>query len=240
MSIDVPFTKDNLEYYLKELAKEFKKRGKGIPAEMILVGGASVLINYEFRMASYDIDATYNAGAIMKEAINAVGDKFGLPNGWVNDDFKKTASYTPKIMQYSEYYRTFSNVLMIRTVRAEYLVAMKLVSGRQYKKDLSDIAGILYEQQIAGKSLNYEMIDKAICNLYGNWDLVSEYAQKLLARILACEDLKALFIELSEDEDATKDALMEVEKKYPNVVKQDNVNDVIAVALKKKKDRDER
>ena len=35
MSIDVPFTKANLEYYLKELAKEYKKRGKGTPAEMI-------------------------------------------------------------------------------------------------------------------------------------------------------------------------------------------------------------
>lgn len=28
MSIDVPFTKANLEYYLKELAKEYKKRGR--------------------------------------------------------------------------------------------------------------------------------------------------------------------------------------------------------------------
>ena len=73
MSIEVPFTKDNLEYYLKELAKEFKKRGHGVPAEMILVGGASVLINYEFRAASYDIDATYESASVMKEAINAVG-----------------------------------------------------------------------------------------------------------------------------------------------------------------------
>ena len=156
MSIDIPFTKENLEGYLKELAKEYRKRGHGAPAEMILVGGASVLINYGFRASSYDIDASYDSPAIMKEAINAVGDKFGLPNGWVNDDFKKTASYTPKIVQYSEYYKTFSGVLQIRTVRSEYLVAMKLVSGRQYKKDLSDIAGIVYEQQMAGKPLTYE------------------------------------------------------------------------------------
>lgn len=86
----------------------------------------------------------------MKEAIYAVGDKFGLPFGWVNDDFKITASYTPKIVQCSEYYRTFSGVLQIRTIKVEYLVAMKLVSGRQYKKDLSDIAGIVCEQQVSG------------------------------------------------------------------------------------------
>ena len=39
MSIDIPFTKENLEGYLKELAKEYRKRGHGAPAEMILVGG---------------------------------------------------------------------------------------------------------------------------------------------------------------------------------------------------------
>ena len=234
MSIEVPFTKENLECYLKELAKEFKKRGGGIPAEMILVGGASVLINYAFRAASYDIDATYGASSVMKEAINAVGDRFGLPNGWLNDDFKRTASYTPKIIQYSEYYKTFSGVLTIRTVRAEYLVAMKLVSGRQYKKDLSDIAGILYEQNLSGKPLSYEMIDRAVCNLYGNWDGVSDYAKKLLDKILSCDDLKALFAELSEDESSVKETLAEVEKKYPNVVKEDNVGDVIAAILKKK------
>ena len=119
MSIDTPFTKENLEYYLKELAKEYKKRARGIPAEMILVGGASVLINYDFRASSYDIDADYDAPSVMKEAINIVGDKFGLPNGWINADFKKTASYSPKIIQYSVHYKTFSGVLAIRTVKAQ-------------------------------------------------------------------------------------------------------------------------
>ena len=243
MSIDVPFTKANLEYYLKELAKEYKKRGRGTPAEMILVGGASVLINYEFRMASYDIDADYDAPSVMKEAINAVGDKFGLPNGWVNADFKKTASYSPKIVQYSQFYKTFSGVLMIRTVRAEYLVAMKLVSGRQYKKDLSDIAGIVLEQKKAEKPLNYEMIDKAMCDLYGGWQNVSDYAKEVLDRVLSAHDLEQLFISLSEDETEAKAALVEMNVKYPNVVKQDNVNDIIA-AIKGKKlksnDKDER
>lgn len=243
MSIEVPFTKENLEGYLKELAKEYKKRGRGMPAEMILVGGASVLINYEFRNASYDIDAAYESREIMKETINAVGDKFGLPNGWINDDFKKTASYTPKIFQYSEYYKTFSNVLQIRTVRAEYLVAMKLMSGRQYKKDLSDIAGILYEQQMAGDPLSYERIDKAVNDLYGGWQDISEHAKEILDRILDCNDLKKLFIEISEDEKSAKEVLLEVEKKYSTVVKADNVDDIIAAAMRKKKermDRDER
>jgi hypothetical protein len=117
---------------------------------------------------------------------------------------------------------------------------MKLVSGRQYKKDLSDIAGIVYEQQMAGNPLSYEMIDRAVCNLYGNWDNIEDYARDLLDKILACDDLQALFIELSEDEKAAKEALSEMIKKYPTVVKQDNVNDVITATLKKMRQKQER
>ena len=59
---DQPFTKENLDQYLKELAKEFRKRnGKSVSAEIILIGGASVLINYGFREMTYDMDAIINA-----------------------------------------------------------------------------------------------------------------------------------------------------------------------------------
>ena len=45
MLSDKPFTKENLDQYLKELAKEYRKRsGKNTPAEIILIGGASVVI----------------------------------------------------------------------------------------------------------------------------------------------------------------------------------------------------
>ena len=51
MSADKPFTKENLDYCLKELAKEFrKKNGTRMPAEIILIGGASILINYGFKV----------------------------------------------------------------------------------------------------------------------------------------------------------------------------------------------
>ena len=119
---------------------------------------------------------------------------------------------------------------------------MKLMLGRKYKKDLSDIVGIIYEQERAGYPLNFEMIDKAVCNLYGGWENISKDAQELLHKLLESDDLEKLFIELSEDEVYAKEALVEMEKKYPNVVKKDNVDDVILELMKKKKrtDREER
>ena len=46
----IVFTKDNIDAYLKALAKEYRKLGgRKLPAEIVLIGGASVLINYGFR-----------------------------------------------------------------------------------------------------------------------------------------------------------------------------------------------
>ena len=100
MSADKPFTKENLDSYLKELAKEFrKKNGTRMPAEIILIGGASILINYGFREMTYDVDAIIMSSGAMKDAINTVGDRLGLPVGWLNTDVGNTNSYTPRLVE---------------------------------------------------------------------------------------------------------------------------------------------
>ena len=77
----IEFTKENIDLYLKEVAKEYRKQaGKKMAAKLILIGGASVLINYGFRNMTTDIDAVIEASSLMKEAINHVGDLYGLPN----------------------------------------------------------------------------------------------------------------------------------------------------------------
>lgn len=237
MSVEKGFTKENLDYYLRELAKEFRKRnGKNMPAEIVLVGGAAILANYGFREMTYDIDAVITASSVMKEAVNAVADRLSLPNGWLNADFKNTSSYSPKLSQYSKYYRTYSNVLNIRTISAEYLVAMKLMSGRRYKKDLSDIIGILSEQERRGESLNYQQIDCAVKNLYGGWDNISEYAIQVLKAALDSENLKELFMEQEHEEVLSKQAVLQVEKYEGEKVKESNVDEIIQKAIRKKRD----
>ena len=142
-----PITRDNLNEYLKDFAKEFLRlNGTKSGAEIVLVGGAAVLARYGFRL-TYDVDAIIVASSAMKDAISRVGDKHGLSHGWLNADFKQTDSYSHKLSEVSIYYRTYSNILTIRVVASEYLLAMKLKSGRQYKNDLSDIVGVLREHQ---------------------------------------------------------------------------------------------
>lgn len=235
MSAEAPITKENLDTYLKELAKQFRKiNGKAMPAEITLIGGASILINYGFRDSTYDVDALIHASSAMKDAINYVTDTLGLPNGWLNEDFKNTSSYTPRLVNYSKYYRTFSNVLTVRTITGEYLVAMKLMAYRQYKHDISDIVGILREQQNSGDPLTFERINKAVTDLYDSWENLPENAKSMLQGILANEDMGALYEAYADEEAAAKDALITFEDKYPDVLKEDNLADILSHLLDKK------
>ena len=231
------FTKDNIDIYLKEVAKEYRKLvGKGMPAELILIGGASVLINYGFRNMTTDIDALIRAASSMKDAINRVGDRFSLPSGWLNADFKNTDSYTPKLDQFSVYYKTYSNILSIRTVAAEYLIAMKLRSGRQYKSDLSDVLGILAEHEKRGTPITMEKIQKAVTDLYGGWTSLSDVSQAFIENVMADGQFEQLYEQTARGEKETKELLIQFEKDYPGVTKKANV-DGIAENLQKRSDK---
>ena len=237
MSADTHFTRDNLDKFLNELAKQFKKiNGKNASAELILIGGAAVLVNYNFRNMTTDVDAIVNTTASLKEAINIVGDKYSLPNFWLNSEFTHTRSYSPKLIEVSKYYKTFSNVISVRTVAGEYLIAMKLISGRQYKNDISDIIGIVHEEREQGREITAENVKDAVCYLYGSdtWEKLSDDSKILLGNIFGSGKLFELYNRSKIQEQENRKMLTNFQEKYPNTLTEDNINDVLK-SLKSRK-----
>lgn len=232
------FNKENLDKYLKELAKEYKKLGgKNTPAEIILIGGAAIIENYSFRDMTTDIDAIISASSAMKEAITKVGDSFNLPYGWLNTDFVTTASYSPKILQYSVYYKTFNQILSVRTISSEYLVAMKLKSGRKFKNDLSDIVGILSEHKKRNDEISYDRIDKAIINLYGSWDEIPFDSIDFIKDTISNGNYEEVYSLVRKNEKEAKHTLIDFQKDYPDVLDEENVDSVLE-KLQRKKDEE--
>ena len=231
------FTKDNIDFYFKELAKIYRKKvGKNMRAELILVGGASVLVNYGFRNMTTDVDAVYQTTAAMKDAINSVRDKFGLPNGWINSDFMRTNSYSDKLRQFSVYYKTYSNVVTIRTVAAEYLIAMKLRSGRQYKSDLSDVLGILTEHARRNTFISLNQIMSAVIDLYGAWDELPETSRNFIENAMRDGRFDYLYEQVLIGEHETKTLLINYEQYSQKAMNTKNV-DIIAEKLQQKADK---
>jgi len=236
----MPFTRENLDVCLKELGKEFRKQnGTAMPAEIVLIGGAAILANYGFRDMTYDIDAIILASSTMKDAANRVGDRLGLPNGWLNMDFKRTRSYSDKLMEVSVYYKTFSNVLTVRMVAAEFLIAMKLMSGRQYKNDLSDIAGILWEHEKNSKPISREKIDLALGYLYKDHPALPAASQKFIDDAFTNGDYERVYREVRVSERKAKDILIGFERRYPKTLKEEDIDEVLKKARQsRQRDRD--
>ncbi len=221
--------KDSVDIYLKELAKEFKRiTGRKVKAEIIIVGGGSVILNYDFRMNSVDIDAFNTSEEAVKAASLIVAEKYNLPTDWLNDDFKKTKSYSPKLREHSVYYKTFANVLEFRTINREYLIAMKMVSGRKYKNDLSDILGILYYHYQKQDEINYFDIEKAVNDLYDGFENISNETLEFVKTAINNRSFISGYEKQKESEIAVKERLIDFEDKYPNVVSEDNIDDIIS------------
>ena len=171
----------------------------------------------------------------MKSAIARVSDKHNLPHGWLNTDFKQTASYSDRLREVSVYYKTFSNVLTIRMITGEYLLAMKLMSGRRYKNDLSDIVGILWEHQKKDAPITQEAVEKAIILLYGNDAVIPETSMQLLNNLFHLKDYEPLYREIRDSETEAKELLLEFNSEYPNLLKGENI-DIILDSLRRKHD----
>ena len=191
------FNKDELDNIFADIAKELKKKlkGKNFSYELIVVGGASILLNYSFRMSTIDIDCLDVNDALMNEIVNKVGDKYDLPNGWINTDFIRTNSYTPKLVQHSCFYKSYSNgTLVVRTIKDEYLVAMKMVAARKYKHDYSDVFGIIKEN----KSVSFDKIETAIKELYGEVNVVSDDMMTFVKDVFNGKQLSNVYFEKEE------------------------------------------
>ena len=70
----------------------------------------------------------------------------------------------------------FSNILTVRIVEPEYLLATKLKAARGYKHDLSDIVGIISEERLNNPSFTKENVLKAYYEMYGKDDKINENA----------------------------------------------------------------
>ena len=107
MSSDkVEFNSENLDEYLKELGKAIKKNaGKNADVELILIGGASILVNYSFRQKTFDFDViVLPKSSAVEDAIRAVGNAKNLSKDWMNTDFVHTTNQTWKIAEATYFY----------------------------------------------------------------------------------------------------------------------------------------
>lgn len=213
---------EKLETYLRDFSKTLRKQcGKEVSVDLYIVGGASVLLNYDFRNTTIDVDAVIRTNASIKDAIKSVANKYNLSYNWLNSDFEKTSSFSNALIKHSTYLRTFSNIVHIYTIKDEYLLAMKIKACRIYKNDLSDIIGIIQSNE----KLTFDDIEKAYFNLYNcgidNKELTT-FLNKTLSMDTQSLNISYSFIQQYEEINAQR--LRQFDSEYKNILSDLNVN----------------
>lgn len=130
----------------------------------------------------------------------------------------KTKSYSPKLFEHSVYYKTFSNILSIRTITAEYMVAMKLMAGRKYKNDFSDVIGILKHHKEHGIPLTLQKIRGAVEELYESWEELPVSSVSFIEQAVKKENYEEVFDEIQNNEIVNRTVLKTFEQDYPGVL----------------------
>ena len=114
---------------------------------------------------------------------------------------------------------------------------MKLMAGRQYKYDLSDVIGVLWEQEKREKPLSLEMIKKAVEELYGDYESLPENSRAFIEKAIANGNYDVEYARVRQIEAENKDILLEFQQEYPEVTNIDNVNEILASIRKKKSEK---
>lgn len=107
------------------------------------------------------------------------------------------------------------------------------MAGRQYKNDLSDIVGILIEQEERNEPLSFKIIQKAIVDLYDTYDKIPEDSRAFIEALYQKEDLHQFYKQCRKLEQENREALVVFRENYPGVLNGDNLADILKAAREK-------
>ena len=166
--------KDNIDVIFDAFSKEMLNYSAG-ETNVYVVGGGAIVLSFDYRMSTLDIDAIFNNKELVEKAIAETASKLNLPSDWLNSDFIKTPSYSPKIEQFAKLYKTYNGVVNIYVLDPKYLIAMKLKSSRPTGGDLDDIIKMIYELRHKRELITYEDVISAYEELYSDFSNTYEY-----------------------------------------------------------------
>jgi hypothetical protein len=127
-----------LERALTRLGQLLRERR--VAGEVAIFGGAAIVLGFDFRDATQDVDAmiTQGHGQVVK-AQEEVGVEMGLPPNWLNEQGTSYLSKHKDFEMFKNYPSEGQFGLRVLTATPQYLLAMKLLSFRSYGHDIQDI-----------------------------------------------------------------------------------------------------
>jgi hypothetical protein len=133
---------------------------QGAKLEVCIYGGAVMMLAYDKRDMTKDVDAVIRPSALGWEVARQVGEELGLPKEWINDDVKQfVAPVEPtRVLPWD------APGIALTAPTASYLLAMKALACRQplpgFRGDLDDLRFLVQKTGVKSVEDIQEHIDK--------------------------------------------------------------------------------
>ncbi|MDP1591760.1 MAG: DUF6036 family nucleotidyltransferase [Prosthecobacter sp.] len=111
-----------------------KLAAKEVRGELCIFGGAAMVLAFDARQSTRDVDAVFVPKGEVAELVVSVAEEMNLEKDWLNDGVKGFLS--AKGDHTSDDMPQFSHLLVLRPT-AEYLLALKLMSARSGAFDMA-------------------------------------------------------------------------------------------------------
>lgn len=182
ISCDSQINANTLRTLFNEMGRALSQNG--LLAEIAVYGGAALLLTYDNRSVTRDVDFSLIKGdkKALTEVANTVGFKHGMTLGWFNDAVNFFISSPPEVKGYGDYPMfDEESGLRIFVATPEYILAMKLLSMRSSLEtyDIQDIWNLLDDCGIE----TFEEAEKHIA-AYFPGEILPERNKSLLKDIL--------------------------------------------------------
>lgn len=121
----MPLSADDIRRAFAVLSEELERHGQH--AEIVVVGGAALVLLFDARESTKDVDAYFvkPEASVIRDAAEAVADRLNLPADWLNDGAK---AYLVTVTAGELLYH--SRGLTVRAASTAQLLAMKLAAWR--------------------------------------------------------------------------------------------------------------
>ena len=135
--------KDDIARYLQMVGQELDRSGKKL--EIVLLGGAAMLIEIGNRDSTYDVDTFFVSDfTALVKASAIVASQEKLPDGWLNS-VAAGFTYNFKKQPDKNLWKSFPG-LDVYVVSLDYLFVTKIMASRQ--KDREDIKALATKLKI--------------------------------------------------------------------------------------------
>ncbi|MGJ8652594.1 MAG: hypothetical protein ACSHX8_04930 [Opitutaceae bacterium] len=159
---------------LGQLAQE-----EHIELELSIYGGCAMMLAFDRRMVTRDVDAIFHPSNSVRPLIAQVAEEMQLPEEWLNDDVRQFLAPEGAMRELP----LDLPGIKVTTPTASYLLAMKALAGRRalpgYEGDEADLRYLIAKMKIQ----SFEEVQAHIDRYYPD-DVPSEPARALITQII--------------------------------------------------------